>query len=274
MTITRPSHLIATLALLVALLPATKGLAAGDTAQVPVLMYHHLVTGTPNSEAELHVDCFRNQMQFLHDHGFTTLSLAELEAHHEAGSFPARSVVITFDDGYRSFLEHAHPVLEAFRFDAVLFPVVSLRPGLQRAIVWTDHLSFHEIRAMAQGAGLLEVGSHTYDLHHLTDDELPAVLRQVDESPCEHEARVREDLMLSQMLLGVQTDQAVTALAWPFGAFDAAAVEVAQDLGFSLLFTTISGYVTPCAPLTALPRFNVAAGTGPCFREVVEGTLR
>ena len=260
--------------MLLALAPATPGLAAGDAAKVPVLMYHHLVTGTPSSEAELHVDCFRSQMQFLHDYGFTTLTLAELEAYHAAGRFPARSVVITFDDGYRSFLEHAHPVLDAFGFDAVLFPVVSLRPGLQRAIVWSDHLSFHEIRAMAQGASLLDVGSHSYDLHHLTDHDLPAVLRQPGESPCQHEARLRDDLLLSQMLLAAQTDQTVTALAWPFGAFDAAAVDVAQDLGFSLLFTTEPGYVTPCAPLKALPRFTVAAGAGPCFREVVEGRLR
>ncbi len=270
----RPIRLAATLTLLLVLAMTAPGLAAGDGARLPVLMYHHLVTDAPTSEAELHVDCFRNQMQFLFDHGFTTLTLAEFEAYHAAGDFPPRAVVITFDDGYRSFLEHAHPILDAFGFHAVLFPVVSLRPGLQRAIVWSDHLSFHEIRAMAQGAGHLEVGSHTYDLHHLTDHELPAVLRQPDESPCDHEARVHDDLLLSQMLLAAQTDQAVTALAWPYGAFEPAVVDVAQGLGFSLLFTTEPGYVTPCAPLTALPRFNVAADAGACFQDVVRGTHR
>lgn len=271
---TRHVHLTAALALLLALAPTTLGRASGHVTKLPVLMYHHLVTDTPSGDAELHVDCFRHQMQFLYEQGFTTLTLSEFQTYHAAGAFPPRAVVITFDDGYRSFLEHAHPVLDAFGFHAVLFPVVSLRPGLQRTIVWSDHLSFHEIRAMAHGTGLLEVGSHTYDLHHISDHGLPAVLRQPDEPPCDHEARVHEDLLLSQMLLAAQTDQAVTALAWPYGVFEPAAVDVAADLGFSLLFTTEPGYVTPCVPLTALPRFNVAADTGPCFQDVVEGTHR
>jgi len=247
--------------------------AGGQVERLPVLMYHHLVTDEPESDAELHVDCFQKQMQFLHEHGYATLTLEEFERHHAQGAFPERSLLITFDDGYRSFLEHAYPLLRTFGFSSVVFPVVGLMPGLQRHIVFVDHLSFHEIRLMESLGGRIDVGSHTYDLHDYGDAEHAMALRQPGESVCDHHDRVRRDLLTSKLLLEAQTDREIDALAWPYGITTEALVDVAAEVGFALQFTTDVGYVTAATPLTALPRFNVAAGPGPCFREVVEQTL-
>ena len=262
------------LLLLVAATAASPWVFAGsEVERLPVLMYHHLVTGEPESDAELHVDCFRNQMQFLSDHGFTTLTLEEFQRHHETGAFPERSLLITFDDGYRSFLEHAHPVLLEFGFSSVVFPVVGLRPGLQRHVIWTDHLSFHELRLMANEGGLIDLGSHTFDLHHQCEAGGAIVLRQPDEGAAEHRDRVHTDLLTSKLLLELQTDRDITALAWPYGVFTSELVHLAAELGFVMQFTTDPGYVTAETSLTALPRFNVAAAAEPCFREVIEQTL-
>lgn len=247
--------------------------AGSEVERLPVLMYHHLVTGEPESAAELHVDCFRNQLEFLHDHGFTALTLAEFQRHHETGTYPERSLLITFDDGYRSFLEHAHPVLLEYGFSSVVFPVVGLRPGLQRTVVWADHLSFHELRLMMTEGGLIDLGSHTFDLHHQCEAERAIVLRQPDEGAAEHRDRVHDDLLASKLLLELQTDRAITALAWPYGVFTSELVDLAAGLGFVMQFTIAPGYVTAETSLTALPRFNVAAAVEPCFREVLEQTL-
>jgi len=251
---------------------------AGSDAEVlhdriPVLVYHHLVTEASQSGAELHVDCFAWQMRTLYDAGFSTLTLAELQRHHDAGGFPERSVLITFDDGYRSYLEHAHPILQAYGFGAVLFPVVALRPGLQRAVVWAEHLSFHEIRWMCADGGAIDVGSHTYDLHYVSDAGLAAALRQPGETSGEHLGRVFDDLHLSRVLLEAQVDREVAALAWPYGIAKPALVDVAVAAGFSLLFTTEEGYVTPESDLTALPRFHVADGARERFLKILEGAL-
>lgn len=241
--------------------------------RLPVLVYHHLVTEAPQSGAELHVDCFAWQMGTLYDAGFSTLTLADLQRHHEAGGFPERSVLITFDDGYRSYLEHAHPILQAYGFGAVLFPVVALRPGLQRAVVWAEHLSFHEIRWMCADGGAIDVGSHTYDLHHVSDAGLAAALHQPGETGGEHLGRVFDDLHLSRVLLEAQVDREIEALAWPYGVVTPELVEVAVAVGFSLLFTTEEAYVTPESDLTALPRFHVANGARERFIEILEGAL-
>lgn len=249
---------------------APHGLAGGQE-RLPVLMYHHLTESTPASAAELHVDCFERQMRFLHEHGYVTLTLAEFAVHHAVGAFPERSLLITFDDGYRSFLEHAHPVLRAYGFGAVLFPVVAYRPGLQRSLLWSEHLSFHDIRRMHVEGGLVEVGSHTYDLHHETEAGLPAALRQPWETASEHLERVGEDLGVSRVLLRMQTDQEVTALAWPYGVASPELAGLAQDIGFAWQFTTDPGYVTRYTPATAVPRFTMAAEQGACFQDVLDG---
>jgi len=255
----------------IALLAGLPGSAlAGGQDRLPVLMYHHLVTEAPASAAELHVDCFERQMRYLHEQGFATLTLAEFVQHHAEGVFPERSLLITFDDGYRSFLEHAYPVLKTYGFSAVVFPILGHMPGLQRDVVWAEYLSFHELRRMCAESGLIDVGSHTFDLHRVDDAGGAAVLRQPHESVEDHLGRVFDDLLSSRLVLAQQTDHDIVALAWPYGVHTPAAVDLAVDAGFSLLFTTDEGYVAADTPLTALTRFNVAADAPNCFREIVD----
>lgn len=275
-TLHRAARVLMALSLAAVAGGAVAGSAETVTAtsdRIPVLMYHHLVEDAPQGSAELHVDCFEAQMAFLAEHGYRPLTLDEFVAFHAAGSFPARSLLITFDDGYRSFRELAFPVLERYGFAAVIFPVVSTRPGLQRIELFSEHLSFHDLRSMTAAGGVIDVGSHSYDLHLELADGVPAALRQPQETALEHAGRVRDDLTLSRLLLQQQTDQDVTALAWPYGVTSAAATAIAAEVGFMLQFTTEEAYVTVETPLAELPRFNVAALEGNCFTCVVTRAL-
>lgn len=61
-------------------------------------------------------------MQSLHDHGWHVINdLTFLQGLKEPDALPERSVLITFDDGYRSVREIALPVLREFKYPAVLF---------------------------------------------------------------------------------------------------------------------------------------------------------
>ena len=61
-------------------------------------------------------------MRLLHDEGFQAVSLADFLA-FAAGrrQLPRKSVLLTFDDGYRSFMQYARPVLKDYGFSATLF---------------------------------------------------------------------------------------------------------------------------------------------------------
>ncbi|MDU6902812.1 MAG: polysaccharide deacetylase family protein [Veillonella sp.] len=75
---------------------------------VPVLNYHQ-INDEKHSALTLHVDQFKEQMEYLHNHGYNTITLNQLYDYLQNGSdLPEKPIVITFDDGYVDNYEHAH----------------------------------------------------------------------------------------------------------------------------------------------------------------------
>src|SRR5204863_7500030 len=67
-----------------------------------------------------------DQIRACKQSGWTFLSLGDLLARYEHGdSLPPRVMVLTFDDGYRSFIEKALPILESERVPATLAIITS-----------------------------------------------------------------------------------------------------------------------------------------------------
>jgi peptidoglycan/xylan/chitin deacetylase (PgdA/CDA1 family) len=170
--------------------------------RIPVLVYHtitrddalarRLMGGTSRA-------AFEEQMRWLADGGYQVLSMAEYAGYVEQRQpFPPRSVLITFDDGYRSVYTRAFPVLQKHGFAAVVFVVSSFIGGQRRfppdekyrdlsaeAADELRPLNWDELRAMRP---LLDVGSHTASHPHLA--RLPAadVSRELTDSKAVIEA--------------------------------------------------------------------------------------
>jgi len=207
-----------------------------------VLVYHNLVEETAEAAgSSLTVKEFAEQMAYLNANNYKTLGLEELLSYYNGRSFPEKSVMLTFDDGYRSFYTLAYPILKKYGYRAVIFPIVSMTPGLERRIVWNEHLTFHDMRRMIKDGGLIDIGSHTYDLHYYGEDGRPAIERRKGENEEEYIHRITKDLRVSKDILELQTDQKITALSWPYGLTNQTAVKIAQELGYS-------PYSAPCEP--------------------------
>lgn len=97
---------------------------------IPVLMYHHvneyrgdMVTISPGD--------FEKQMAYIKQN-FNAIHLGEFLSYAEAGKkFPARTCVITFDDGYYDNFVYAYPVLKKYSLKATIF-VITSRMGEER----------------------------------------------------------------------------------------------------------------------------------------------
>jgi peptidoglycan/xylan/chitin deacetylase (PgdA/CDA1 family)/predicted phosphodiesterase len=90
-----------------------------------ILVYHGVATETDTRWVDprfsVPVAAFEAQMRFLSRHR-RVLALSELlEVLRRRESPPPGSVVITFDDGYRSTLETAAPILKRYRLPAVVY---------------------------------------------------------------------------------------------------------------------------------------------------------
>lgn len=238
-------------------------------------MYHHvspqpgLVTISPEN--------FAAQMAWLAGKGYHTASCADLENFLAGQPLPARSVLLSFDDGYLDNYVHAYPILRRHGLHAVVFAVTDWigdgphRPlagetgeiGEIGAPAMLNHRACYEAIAAGrsdeavmrwsevertQAAGVFEFHSHTAS--HTRWDKVSA-------DAAEKSAALGEDLARSRQALHRHLGACSSHLCWPQGYFDADYQAAARAQGFTHLYTTRPGTVCPAADPASLPRIVV-----------------
>jgi peptidoglycan/xylan/chitin deacetylase (PgdA/CDA1 family) len=110
-----------------------------------VLAYHRI--DEPSAEPDLDPGLisatpqeFRDQMQLLAEYYNVVSIRTVLAAQRGEARLPAGAVLITFDDAYRDFAEHAWPVLREFNLPAVLFVPTAFPEQSEGAGFWWDRL--------------------------------------------------------------------------------------------------------------------------------------
>jgi len=211
----------------------------GQTAPVPILMYHYIRPKPANDPlgAALSVDpeTFAAQMDWLAAHGYTTLTLHEL-AEVRAGKIglPPKPIVLTFDDGYRDFYTAAWPVLKRHGFKATIFIITGVVGNPQ-------YMTWDMLRELDR-SGLVEVGGHT--VHHLD-------LTQLNASALEHEVAD------CKQTLETQLGHPIASFAYPAGRFNETVVSAVQRAGFTLAVTTKPGWARATDAPLVLPRVRI-----------------
>lgn len=225
--------------------------AAENSAQVPILMYHHIVEEDDGS-GSVTVDQFRAQMDALLDAGYTTVSLQELADYvNHGGDLPEKPVAITFDDGYASNYELAYPILRERNMKATIFVIgVSVGKDTYKDTdhAMTPHFSYEQAAEMVS-SGLISVQSHTYDMHQWAPYESGGQVREnilplAGESETDYVAALTEDFTTSRDLLEAATGEPVTALAFPTGLYTTLTSAVLRDLGVEVTLSTNPGVNT------------------------------
>lgn len=112
-----------------------------------ILTYHRiLATHDPLLESEVDLATFRWQMQLLRQ-SFNVLPLPDALQRMQEGRLPPRAVSITFDDGYRSIVEMALPVLQEFDLTATVFITTAHLDG---GSMWNDRI-IEAVRLLPDG---------------------------------------------------------------------------------------------------------------------------
>jgi peptidoglycan/xylan/chitin deacetylase (PgdA/CDA1 family) len=100
---------------------------ADPARHIPIIEYHYSTYNVDN-RVMMTSAWFENQMKWLADNGFTTLSAADLVAYLNGDAFPQKSVVLTFDIGTAqkvNFTNEIIPTLEKYKFTALFFLLVN-----------------------------------------------------------------------------------------------------------------------------------------------------
>jgi peptidoglycan/xylan/chitin deacetylase (PgdA/CDA1 family) len=212
---------------------AVKGI--GKSKRIPVLMYHSIDYEKGN-ELRIPKDKFREQMKYLKDNGFNTLTLEELYSHITFGTdIPSKPVVITLDDGYDDNYTNAYDVLKELGLKATVFAITSTTD------VSGDYLTSKQLKEM--DANGMSIESHTVNHPKLNELSYEKQLEELKQS---------KDYL--EKLLGRE----VKYIAYPYGNFNNDTLKAAKELGYKMAFTTKGGLAEKSNGIYKLNRIYVS----------------
>ncbi len=124
---------------------------------VPILIYHHFATELPADVQEatdtVTTAAFADQLSWLHDNGYTSITVAELfNAFYYNLPLPSRPVILVFDDSYADAYEYAFPMLLERGFGATVAAITG-------AVGQAGYLTWEQAAEMS--ASGVEFVSHT-----------------------------------------------------------------------------------------------------------------
>jgi peptidoglycan/xylan/chitin deacetylase (PgdA/CDA1 family) len=185
-------------------------------SSLPILTFHAL--DDRPSVISFPAGLFRRAMAQMSERGFQTLDLLEAVDRLRRGvAFPPRSLVITFDDGYRSVYEEAFPILERHGMCATVFLTVGEEKAKEPAsrlpsLNGRSMLSWSEIREMNSAS--MAVGAHT-----LTHPDL-------SKAP---ENRIEVEMCQSKEIIEDALGVPVASFAYPYGRFGGRSLAIARQ---------------------------------------------
>ncbi|MFZ5754021.1 MAG: polysaccharide deacetylase family protein [Bacillota bacterium] len=202
---------------------------------IPILMYHVIEDYSgPYEQLYTEPAVLRRQIAYLKEQGYTAVTVAEALNHWQKGTpLPAKPVIFTFDDGYRSIYTEAFPILKEYNFRATLY--------LHTAKINTPGGLTTEMIKEMSGYGL-EIGSHS-----LTHPDLTKI------SP----ARLKKEIQLSKKELEKITGKKVTTFCYPAGRHNARVREEVRKAGYLGAVTTRYGAATFQENLYNLSRIRI-----------------
>jgi len=211
------------------------------SVRVPVLMYHYISAPPPDADVyrrDLSVTPanFEQQLRYLADNGYTTVTLKDLVYHLALGSpMPERPVILTFDDGYRDNFIHAYRLLRRFNSVGTFFLVTSFIDENR-----SGYLTWGQVRVMHRGG--MEFGSHTFSHPDLRGQGVDYLVWQI---------------VGSQEAIAERIEEPVRLFSYPAGFYDQPVIDVLHSAGFWAAVTTQQGARHASDSLYELKRIRV-----------------
>jgi heparosan-N-sulfate-glucuronate 5-epimerase len=210
-----------------------------------LVLCYHAVSETWPADLSISPDRLRDHLRHLRRRGYRGVTFSELVA-----GAPGKVVAVTFDDGYRSVIELAAPILAELGFPGTLF-VPTDHIGSEKPMAWpgiegwlgTEHepelvpMGWDEVRKLRDSGW--EIGSHTRSHPKLSQIE---------------GARLADELAGSRRVCEAELGACAT-IAYPYGDHDEAVVVATGEAGYEAAATLPDGS-PPARPL-AWPRVGI-----------------
>ncbi len=215
---------------------AANGTVESLDQHVVCLVYHRFGNDrhpTTNIDTKL----FRKHLQYLSDNNYQVLTFGKAVTKLRSGDLDnGKYVVITVDDGYKSFKKQAFPILERFGFNATLFVNTKQVGG-------STYLDWQELKMLKKSG--IEIGNHSHAHPHF--------LNKVSKS------RIKDyftnDLKKAQEAFKKYLGYNPKLYAYPYGEYNPAMANILDKFGFKAAAAQHSGVLYKNSNFFGIPRF-------------------
>lgn len=198
--------------------------------KVPKKIIETLTNSNELMYYSVYEDEFENHIQTLLDNDAVFLSSEEVRIHQRNNNFPENAVWLSIDDVDISVYENAYPILKKYNIPFTIFVIAG-----QVGSTDFENLTlanWEQIQEMVD-SGLATVGSHTYDMHKLKDNQ--PVFFALEQKKAFSIDLIKSKETIESKLNNVE----VVDFAYPYGEGKSDLVPIIQEAGFlnaSLLY--------------------------------------
>jgi len=136
----------------------------------------------PYFETNTSPTLFAEHMKYLYSKGYKVINLEDVREYLEGKKIAEKTVIITFDDGFRDFYTQAFPILQLYGFSATIFLTTGFISNKRLEFKGKECLTWKEVLKLnIQG---IVFGSHTVNhkkLQSLNDIDIEWELKQSKE---------------------------------------------------------------------------------------------
>lgn len=132
--------------------------------KIPILTYHSI--SSDRSLVSINSDAFEKQIIFLKNRGYETINFDQLNV------AKSKSIIITFDDGYKDNLLTALPILKKYGFKATCFVISNF---IGKTNIWDNKKPNYIKKELMTSLDINEwvkngmlIGSHSHNHNNLT----------------------------------------------------------------------------------------------------------
>ena len=207
---------------------------------IPVLMYHKIPNAPLATKHQIYVtrENFEKHLAYFNRRKLTPITFADYLQYASGelplAAFPARPIILTFDDGYTDNYTNLLPLMQRYGYRGVLYLLgdfevrynqwdLAADPAEPRA----DIMSAPQKRAFV--AAGWEIGAHTQSHPRLSALPLPEAAAEIRRSKAALETTLQTEIV---------------TFAYPYGDLNEAVKNAVREAGFALGVATDTGGLT------------------------------
>jgi peptidoglycan/xylan/chitin deacetylase (PgdA/CDA1 family) len=232
--------------------PVSEGAAARTSAASVIILGYHQFT-PPGVRAggkfiyTMPQDVFEYEMKYLYDNHYNVVPLSDVVAFAKRQkTLPPNTVAITIDDGYKSPLVFAEPILKKYNFPWTFF----CYPQFIGNHIATNY------KGAASWPELIELDKEGVDIecHSMTH---PLLTKHGSKTPDQYDAWLTNETVTSKAVIEQHLGHPIKYFAYPFGDYNKAVEAKTISAGYEAIFTVANNPIHPGTNVYAMGRYII-----------------